>query len=124
MSAYLFNGMDEWFEKHHASTFYPKKKERKQSTTYKNVHYGNEYDKNTELVKTFNKNGHTISLWSDGNLTCDCSGWIYKRARKQRECIHVREVYGQLKGTGTPAKSKPKEVTQDELFDILRRAFA
>jgi hypothetical protein len=32
MSAYLFNGMDEWFDKHHASTFIRHKDTKKQST--------------------------------------------------------------------------------------------
>jgi hypothetical protein len=81
----------------------------------KKIHYGDEYDKNTTLDRAWRVNGHTISLWSDGNLTCDCMGWIYKRANRQRECIHVRERYAELRGVSVPNKSKPNTTRLDGL---------
>jgi len=122
MSAYLFNGMDEWFEKHHASTFYHHKTERKQSTVTKGLHYGDEYDKTKKITATHHIGGHTQKIFDDGNITCDCLGWVFKRNGIKRECIHCRELYGQLKGTFTPPKHTPKPkravIEKVELFDI------
>ena len=130
--AYLFNGMDEWYDKHrdelvqgkgfvgghkkkhHIPTTSTKKE---QAWTNKKIHYGNEHDKSTTLIRTWNKNGHVVSLWSDNNLTCDCKGWIFKRSGIGRECIHVRETYAHVMYQPVPDKSKP--VKSDDLVNRI-----
>lgn len=46
-------------------------------------------------VDTFTHKGsrpqpYKVVKWNDGSLTCDCPGWVYKKADKPRDCKHVR----------------------------------
>lgn len=111
-SAYNWDGMDEWFEKHHANYF----------TTQlyrppKNISYGEQ--SREPIVQSFVKNGHKIALHKDGVLSCDCKGWIFKRAGVNRECRHVREVYGELKHKATPPKTIKPSVEESLALKIL-----
>ena len=31
-------------------------------------------------------------IWSDGSISCNCPGWIFKRAGRDRTCKHTRQV--------------------------------
>jgi len=45
-----------------------------------------------KLKESLSSNGHTIyltSLWSDGEMSCDCPGWTIKRGAT-RKCKHTR----------------------------------
>jgi hypothetical protein len=39
---------------------------------------------------------YEVTLWSDGGLTCNCPGWVFKRAGAERECKHTRLHAGQV----------------------------
>lgn len=40
---------------------------------------------------------YTTLLRSDGELTCDCPGWVYQRKGQERGCKHTRMVTEQAK---------------------------
>lgn len=45
------------------------------------------------LKTSVSSNGHTqytTSLWSDGQLTCDCPGWCIQKAGQERSCKHIK----------------------------------
>lgn len=126
MGAYKFDGMDEWFKKHHADYFTANVKktikpiERKKSAFNmqpKNIRYGEQ--SREPIVQSFFINNHEIALHKDGVLTCDCQGWIYKRAGVQRECRHVREIYGELKHKETPPKTIKPSIEERLALKIL-----
>lgn len=110
--------MMDWFDKHKAELlngkgFVKKRrasmpmKERKKEKAWVSksaIHYGEERNTTATKVKEYHIHGHTQILWSDGNITCDCNGWVFKREGKPRECRHVRELYGKLTGKATPEK--------------------
>ena len=119
MEAYLFNGLEEWSNKHQADYTKPHHKQRavimKDSSLKKqlpkNITYGEQPKKGQMAIKEYHINGHTIKLWDNGNLSCDCLGWIMKRANVKRECTHCREIYGQLTNKPKPDKTpKPNEL--------------
>ena len=133
MGAYLFNGLDEWYENHkHEHTHIKKKspipmketKKEKDWTIKKaipaNIHYGEQPKKGLDTIREYNVNGHTVKLYEDGNLSCACLGWIMKRQGVPRECKHVREIYGRLTHKPTPPKTiKPSK--EELVFDALRK---
>lgn len=86
------------------------------------VHYGEERNKKIDKIATWNVEGHVVSLYANGNLTCNCNGWIFKREGVPRECIHVREKCGELLGKKTPDK-KPvnhqAKQKKEELFECF-----
>lgn len=118
--------MMQWYDKHHASYFTPnvkktmKQVERKKvpfDRLPKNIRYG---DQSREpIVRSFFKNSHEIALHSDGILTCDCQGWIYKRKGSDRECVHVREVYGELAGKSIPEKTSKEQRVKVQIAELI-----
>jgi hypothetical protein len=118
MSAYKFNGMMEWYDKHHAHRFIQKMPN--------DVHYGAQQSKGQEVHQTYNIHGHTITLWKDGLLTCNCMGWIMKRVGKERECTHVRSIYAELNNKPKPEKRKPmiKELAKDKDWELYQEFLA
>jgi len=130
MSAYLFNGMDEWYERTHGhiNKYKPipveKHKEKAvEKKMPKRIHYGDDRNKQASKVKEYTINGHDQIVWSDGNITCNCNGWVFKRAGIKRECTHVRELYGKLKGIPKPDKTPKPEMSDKEKLArmILKR---
>jgi hypothetical protein len=51
------------------------------------------------------KNYETIQ-WSNGDLTCNCRGWIYPKNGNPRTCTHVRNAELQLREIQPPAGLK------------------
>lgn len=122
MSAYLFKGMNDWYERTHGHTFKAKKADMPKIVKKmpQRIHYGNERNKQATKVREYTINGHTQIVWSDGNITCNCNGWVFKRAGIQRECTHVRELYGELKGKPKPDKTpKPEMSDKEKLARLL-----
>ena len=39
---------------------------------------------------------YVVKVYSDGTLSCDCKGWIMKKAGKPRECTHTKKVMKML----------------------------
>ena len=35
---------------------------------------------------------YTVTRWSDGDLSCNCPGWVFKMAGQDRTCLHVSGV--------------------------------
>lgn len=125
-SAYKLDGMDEWYERHHANYFAPnvkktmKQVERKKAPfdrLPKNIRYGEQ--SREPIVQSFFKNSHEIALHSDGVLTCDCQGWIYKRKGSDRECAHVREIYGELTGKSIPEKTSKEQRVKVQIAELI-----
>lgn len=48
---------------------------------------------------------YTVLLWSSGELTCDCPGWIFQHAKPAFEgCKHIRRVNGDESAENHPKK--------------------
>lgn len=35
---------------------------------------------------------YVVTLWDDGELSCNCPAWVFKRAGQDRACLHVNGV--------------------------------
>lgn len=117
--------MMEWYDKYHAQHFTKGRDASRQSIVKKlpsNIHYGEQQTKGQTVFKTYEINGHTISLWDDGLLTCNCLGWVMKRVGRERECTHCRDIYGQLTNQPKPNKNKPEveEIERDKDWELFQ----
>jgi len=117
--------MMEWYDKHHAQHFAKGRAASKSVIIRKlpsDIHYGEQNSKGQIVCKTYNINGHTITLWDDGLLTCNCLGWVMKRVGRERECTHCREIYSQLTTQPKPDKNKPimKEAKKDKDWKLYQ----
>lgn len=84
----------------------------------KKLHYGDEYNKAKKVVDERHIGGYDQKIYEDGNCTCNCQGWIFKRS-SIRECKHVREIVGEAKGIGiVPKKITHKQTVNEKIINI------
>ena len=74
----------------------------------------------TNSHSTPGKNYETIQ-WSNGELTCNCRGWIYPKNGNPRTCTHVQHAELQLSKMQPPIDLKGVGVNFTPILEEARR---
>src|SRR4030042_3687055 len=57
-------------------------------------------------------------LWSNGDLTCNCGGWLYPKNGNPRTCRHVKNAEFELRSNQKRVSRPPRQETRQELAEI------
>ena len=58
--------------------------------------------------------------WANGELTCNCRGWIYPKNGNPRTCTHVQRVEAQLRESARADMRRKPPIRKESNYDAIR----